>query len=41
MLLLQPGGKQAYQATFQYRDGQLTNAWAHDIYLFAGKIQPK
>ncbi len=41
LLLLQPGGKQAYQATFQFKDGQLTEAWAHDIYLFTGKIEPK
>jgi hypothetical protein len=41
LLLLQPGGKQAYQATFQFKDGQLTEAWAHDIYLFTGKIEPR
>jgi hypothetical protein len=41
LLLLQAGGKQAYQATFQFKDGQLTDAWAHDIYLFTGKIEPK
>lgn len=41
LLLLQRGGKQAYQATFQFKDGQLTAAWAHDIHLFGGKIQTK
>jgi len=41
LLLLQRGGKQAYDATFQFKDGQLTEAWAHDIYVFTGKIEPK
>jgi len=41
LLLLQPGGKQAYEATFQFKNGQLTAAWAHDIYVFTGKIEPK
>jgi len=39
--LLQPVGKRAYQATFQYTDGQLTHAWAHEIFLYKGKIEPK
>jgi hypothetical protein len=39
--LLQPGGKAAYQATFKYKDGNLTDAWAHDIDLTKGKIDPK
>jgi len=38
LLLLQPDGKQAYEANFQFKDGQLTEAWAHDIYVFTGKI---
>ena len=41
LLLLQPQGQQAYQATFQFNDGLLTEAWAHDIYVFTGKIAPK
>jgi hypothetical protein len=41
LLLLKAGGKQAYQATFQFKAGQLTEAWAHDINLFTGKIERK
>jgi hypothetical protein len=41
LLLLVPGGKQAYQATFQFKNGQLTEAWAHDVFVFTGKIEPK
>lgn len=41
LLLLQPGGKQAYKATFQFKDSQLIEAWAHDIDLFTGQIEPK
>lgn len=39
LLLLQADGKQAYQATFQFKDGQLTQAWAHDINIYTGKIE--
>lgn len=41
LLLLQPGGNGAFQATFQFDAGQLTEAWAHDINVFTGKIEPK
>ena len=41
LMLLQAGGKQAFEATFRFKDGQLTEAWAHDTNLFAGKIEPK
>ncbi|HKO69951.1 MAG TPA: hypothetical protein VJV58_03360 [Bradyrhizobium sp.] len=41
LLLLQPRGQHAYEATFQFKDGQLTEAWAHDTYLFSGKIGQK
>jgi hypothetical protein len=40
LLLLQSGGKQVYEVTFHFKDGQLTEAWAHDILLFTGKIAP-
>jgi hypothetical protein len=41
LLLFQPGGKQAYQATFQFDGGQLTEAWADDISVVTGKIESK
>jgi len=41
VLLLQPGGKQVFEATFHFKDGQLTEALAHDTDFFAGKIEPK
>ncbi len=36
--LLRPGWKAAFQAVFKYKDGQLAEAWAHDIVLTTGKI---
>ena len=39
LLLLQPGATGAYQATFQFNGGQLTEVWAHDIFVFTGKIE--
>ena len=41
LLLTQSGGRQAYEATFQFKDGQLVEAWAHDINVYAGKIDAK
>jgi hypothetical protein len=40
LLLMSPDAKQAYQATFQFKGGQLTEAWVHDINLYTGKIEP-
>jgi hypothetical protein len=38
---LQPGGEHGFEASFLYKDGQLTQATTHDFVLHRGKIDPK